>query len=107
MCIFAYFSCVLALNMSDTFDDIRPYVDAEIPAAMQRLTANTAFPMIAAWLFPEWSVEKVRGILLSARSVREFQETFMIPCVASIIKQTTDGVTFSGLEKLNKSKKNY
>lgn len=91
--------------MTDTFEDIRPYNDAEIPAAMQRLTANTAFPMVAAWLFPDWSTQKVRDILLSARSVDEFQEAFMIPCVASIIRQTTDGVTFSGLDKLDKSQK--
>ena len=91
--------------MKDNFDDIRPYTDAEIPAAMQRLTANTAFPMIAAWLFPDRPVSEIRGILLQARSVAEFQQNFMIPCVASIIAQTTDGVTFEGLDKLDKKKK--
>ena len=91
--------------MTDTFEDIRPYNDAELPAAMKRLTANTAFPMIAAWLFPEIRTEEVRNSLLSVRTVEEFQRTFMIPCVASIIDKTTDGVTFSGLEKLDKNKK--
>ena len=98
--------CILNhVIMIDSFDDIRPYNDAEIPAAMQRLTSHTAFPMIAAWLFPEWSVEKVRDILLSSRSVDEFQARFMDPCVRSIIRQTTEGVTFNGLEKLDRSKK--
>lgn len=91
--------------MTDTFEDIRPYRDEEIPAAMQRLTAHTAFPMIAAWLFPEWSAEQTRSILLSSRTVSEFQLRFMDPCVRSIIRQTTDGVTFHGLERLDAQKK--
>ncbi len=89
----------------DTFEDIRPYTDAEIPGAMRRLTANPAFPMLSAWLFPERSVNEIRDILLSARSVTDFQQTFMVPCVKSIIDKTTDGVTFSGLEKLDKGRK--
>ena len=91
--------------MTDTFEDIRPYSDAEIPGAMRRLTANAAFPMLAAWLFPDRSAEEIRGILLSARTVSEFQWNFMVPCVKAIIDKTTDGVTFSGLEKLDKDRK--
>ena len=35
------------------FDDIRPYRDEEIPAAMQRIATSDAFPLLASWIFPE------------------------------------------------------
>ena len=33
--------------MVNDFDDIRPYYEEEIPAAMQRLTDSDAFPLLA------------------------------------------------------------
>ena len=36
-----------------SFDDIRPYNDAEIPAAMQRIAKSDAFPLLASWIFPD------------------------------------------------------
>jgi hypothetical protein len=35
------------------FDDIRPYYDEEIPAAMQRIASSTSFPLLASYVFPE------------------------------------------------------
>ena len=47
------------------FDDIRPYRDEEIPAAMQRIASNRSFPLVAQFVYPELTVEqaaeKVRG----------------------------------------------
>ena len=34
------------------FDDMRPYYDEEIPAAMQRIADSTSFPLLASYVYP-------------------------------------------------------
>ena len=35
------------------FDDIRPYRDEEIPAAMHRIADNDLFPLLSSFAFPD------------------------------------------------------
>ena len=49
------------------FDDIRPYRDEEIPAAMQRIASNNSFPLVSKFVFPELTVEQAQASLTSAR----------------------------------------
>ena len=51
------------------FDDIRPYTDAEIPAAMQRMVAYPEFRVVCGYLFPDKPFEEVAGTWKSSRSV--------------------------------------
>ena len=34
------------------FDDIRPYYEDEIPAAMQRIADSDVFPLLASYVYP-------------------------------------------------------
>jgi hypothetical protein len=61
------------------YDDIRPYVDAEIPSAMKRITESEVFPLLASWIFPEHELEEVRRLMLSFKTIREFQHQVMMP----------------------------
>ena len=88
------------------FDDIRPYIDAEIPEAMKRLAADKYFQLVSGFLFPEKPVEEVAAIVRSCRSAEEFQRRFMYDAIWSIAYKTTDGLTVEGMEKLDPSK-NY
>ena len=83
------------------FDDIRPYYDAEIPAAMRRIAAYPEFRTVCSWLFPEKPFEAVAAALVSCRTVDEFQHRFMVPVVCSVMDKTTDGVTVEGMERLD------
>ena len=86
------------------FDDIRPYTDAEIPAAMQRLAAYPEFRTVCAFLFPDRPFEEVAETVASCRTVDEFQQRFMVAVVESLIAKTTDGVTVEGFEGLDPQK---
>ena len=55
------------------FDDIRPYIDMEIPAAMERIAANPLLDEIAKYLLPDGNHEQFRNILLSCRTTDDFQ----------------------------------
>ena len=59
--------------MIENFDDIRPYTDQEIPAAMKRITESDAFPLIASWVFPDRDIKEVRQMMLNFRSIHDFQ----------------------------------
>ena len=83
------------------FDDIRPYTDAEIPAAMQRIVAYPEFRAVSGYLFPDRPFEEVADLLTSSRTVEEFQSRFMVPVVEALMAKTTDGVTVEGMEKLD------
>lgn len=78
------------------FEDIRPYNDSEIPAAMERLAANPLLDQVSAWLFPGKPVEEFRNMLLSVKTNRELQELVMYPVTMSIIEKTTNGLTWEG-----------
>ena len=78
------------------FEDIRPYNDSEIPAAMERLAANPLLDQVSAWLFPGKPVEEFRNMLLSVKTNRELQELVMYPVTMSIIEKTTKGLTWEG-----------
>ena len=59
------------------FDDIRPYYESEIPAAMQRIADSPYFPILAAYVYPDEPLEAVRRRIASYRTVRDFQTETM------------------------------
>ena len=40
------------------FDDIRPYNDSEIPAAMHRIAHSDVFPLLASFVYPDIPLEQ-------------------------------------------------
>ena len=86
----------------DTFDDIRPYNDAEIPAAMQAIADWELFPQIIRFIYPDGDIETARKKLLATTNIHQFQATFMNDAIKRIVKETTDGFTFSGLQHLRR-----
>jgi len=89
---------------TDKFDDIRPYYEEEIPAAMQRIADNSLFPLLSSFVFPEKDVEDIRSMVRSLTTVDEFQKLVMYKLSEEIIRKCTDGFTCSGVEQLSKDK---
>lgn len=88
------------------FDDIRPYYEDEVPAAMERIAASGPFNMMASYVFPERDVESVREMVSSLKTIPEFQRKVMYETNRQIIAKTITEFTSSGVEKLSPSK-NY
>ena len=99
------------------FDDIRPYNDSEVHAVMKRLTKNELLVSsirIMKWpacpdFFKGFADTLVRFYLKrklsGVKSIREFQSKIIAAVLLKrIIKNTSDGVTFSGLEKLSRDR---
>jgi len=87
------------------FDDIRPYWDEEIPAAMQRIVSDPYFAPVAQYIYPDNTTQEVKDILLGCRNIYEFQTTVMKQVNEQVIERTTDGLTYGGMELLDTSKR--
>lgn len=83
------------------FEDIRPYRDEEIPAAMQRIAASPFFPLIAEFVFPESTVEQARSLVAGLTTTDEFQHKVMYFANKQIINRTIDEFSVGGMERLD------
>ena len=92
--------------MINNFDEIRPYTDAEIPAAMQRIAENEHLPALAKFVFPEKTLSEVQEILLHCKNIYDFQIGVMHLFNQQVVKQTISQFSCSGFEHLD-SQKNY
>ena len=89
--------------INQKFDDIRPYYDDEIPAAMKRIAASDTFPLLASYAFPDRKVEEVRAMVEGLRTVDEFQTKVMWFVNEQIVKRSMTSYTVSGIEALDPS----
>ncbi len=87
------------------FDDIRPYRDEEIPAAMQRIAANRSFPLVAQFVYPELTVEEAARQVRGYKTIYDFQLGAMVPMNRQVIEGTITEFTLGGGEKLDPSKR--
>ena len=87
------------------FDDIRPYRDEEIPAAMQRIAANRSFPLVAQFVYPELTVEEAARQVRGYKTIYDFQLGAMVPMNRQVIEGTITEFTLGGAEKLDPSKR--
>lgn len=88
----------------EKFDDIRPYNESEIPAAMQRIASSSAFPLVSSFVFPDENLEKVRDMVRAIKTVDEFQSKIMYHVNKQIIRKSITEFTYSGIENLTPGK---
>lgn len=86
------------------FDDIRPYYDEEIPAAMGRIAKSVSFPLIASYIYPDEPVEDIRKRITSFKTIREFQTETMRMVNERVIENSITDFSCSGVERLSPDK---
>ena len=88
------------------FDDIRPFNDSEVDTYIQLLIEDAYFQHILEFIYkaPE-KIEQVKLELSQIHTVKDLQCKFVYKLVENLIlKPSTDGLTSSGLENLNRNK---
>lgn len=99
---------------SQNFDDIRPFDDAEIPAAIEQLVSdqefissivNYRFGQTSAWLTRLLSPLVKWYLRRHWRSLRTVQDVqlYLAKYLNQSLKKTSAGVSWSGLEKLDRN----
>lgn len=87
------------------FDDIRPYYDEEIPAAMQRIVDSNFFGLLCTYVYPGHNPADIRKMMLSFRTIRDFQLEVMRCVNEQVIARSTTEFTYEGVEQLDPEKK--
>lgn len=92
------------MEQSFDFDAIRPYEDHEIQEVFDRLTQEPVFIEFIQFLYPDRKIDKFLEDLKHLKSIHDFQESVIVPYLKFIIEKSTDGLTCSGLENIEKGK---
>ncbi len=87
-----------------SFDDIRPYYDSELPAALERITQWELIPQILRFIYPQIPAEESMKRLKIVKSVEELQTTFMYDAICRVVKTTSQGFDYSGFDYLRRDK---
>lgn len=82
------------------FDDIRPYNDEEFNAAIKRIVNNPHFDSVAKFVYPDRNVSFVKDLLLSIRTIYDFQLNIMKKVNEQIISNSISNFTYSGFEHI-------
>ena len=87
------------------FDDIRPYQDHEVNQYVNILLKDKIFQQVLMFIFQnEEKLVSVKQMLSGMQTTEQLQMDFMYPLVKEwIIERTTSGVSWSGLDKLDKN----
>lgn len=84
------------------FDDIRFFNDAEVNIALQSAVRHPMIKTLFQYTFPDMPYEKVKEIVLSCKSINDFQRDVIRQSVMRILKESSSGLTTSGFENLEK-----
>ena len=89
------------MSTTDKFDDLRPFIADEIPAAMQRIADSEAFDVLSRYVFPDRDVDEVRRMVRAIRTTDEFQLRVMYYVNLQIIRRSITHLTVDGLDGLD------
>ncbi len=84
------------------FDAIRPYYDTEINDAIKKTVNHPMMKAIMNFTFPDAEDFIWKNQLLRTHSIRDFQCNFIYQAVQKVIEKSSDGVSTSGFENLEK-----
>ena len=85
---------------NNQFDDIRPYEDSEIPAAMQRIVDSDFFGLLCTYVYPGYNPADIKKMMLSFRTIRDFQLEVMRCVNEQVIARSTTAFTYSGVDDI-------
>ncbi|HEY0046455.1 MAG TPA: 1-acyl-sn-glycerol-3-phosphate acyltransferase [Flavobacterium sp.] len=86
------------------FDAIRPYYDSEVNAALHHSMNHPMMKALMNFSFPDVEDEVWKEQLRRTHSIRDFQCNFIYQSVRRVLETSSDGLTTSGFEKLDKNK---
>lgn len=85
------------------FDLIRPFYDAEINEGIRSSVNHPMMKALMNFTFPTVADEVWKEQLLKTHSIRDFQCNFIYQSIQKVLEKSSDGLTTSGFEKLEKN----
>jgi hypothetical protein len=91
------------IQLPPEFDDIRPYYDSEIPAAMERMASDPVLTPALRFIDEKKDVDAFRRKLRKIRTTEQFQREVMVPLCTAIVAKTMTSFTSSGVKDIDAS----
>ena len=85
------------------FDAIRPFYDSEINEALHAVANHPMMKAMMNFTFPEVEDQVWKEQLKKTHSIRDFQCNFIYNTVQKVLEKSSEGLTTSGFEKLEKN----
>lgn len=85
------------------FDSIRPFYDAEINVAIQDTVNHPMMKALMDFTFPEVEESVWNEQLRKTHSIRDFQCNFIYHSLKKVLEKSSEGLTTSGFETLEKN----
>lgn len=87
------------------FDDIRPFDDSEVNHYLGLLLQDESFQHVLQFSFKDQAkIDQIKALLSQVHTIKDLQLKFVYQMVEDLIlKKSTDGLTSSGLDKLDKN----
>ena len=85
------------------FDSIRPFYDAEVNEAIHSAVNHPMMKALMGFTFPDVDDEVWKNQLKKTHSIRDFQCNFIYQSVQKVLAKSSEGLTTSGFEKLEKN----
>jgi 1-acyl-sn-glycerol-3-phosphate acyltransferase len=84
------------------FDTIRPFYDSEINDAILNVKNHPMMKAMMGFTFPDVADAVWKEQLSKTHSIRDFQCNFIYHTIQKVLEKSSDGLTTSGFEKLEK-----
>lgn len=85
------------------FDAIRPFYETEVNDTIQEVVHHPMMKALMNFTFPDIQDEVWKEQLLRTHSTRDFQCNFIYKSLQKVLEKTSDGLTTSGFELLEKN----
>lgn len=85
------------------FDAIRPFYDSEINEALRDVVNHPMMKTMMNFTFPEVEDEVWKEQLKKTHSIRDFQCNFIYNTIQKVLEKSSEGLTTSGFDKLEKN----
>jgi 1-acyl-sn-glycerol-3-phosphate acyltransferase len=85
------------------FDSIRPFYDTEVNEGIRSSVNHPMMKALMNFTFPNLADEVWKEQLLKTHSIRDFQCNFIYQSIQKVLEKSSDGLTTSGFEKLEKN----
>ena len=85
------------------FDAIRPFYDSEINEGIRSSVNHPMMKALMNFTFPDTEDSVWKDQLLKTHSIRDFQCNFIYASVQKVLEKSSDGLTTSGFDKLEKN----
>ena len=85
------------------FDAIRPFYDSEINDAILNVINHPMMKAMMNFTFPDLADDAWKDQLRKTHSIRDFQCNFIYHTIQKVLEKSSEGLTTSGFDKLEKN----